>query len=234
MICKNCGKELVANAKFCISCGTPAPTPLTNENESEKRKQVFVGVIRKCPNCGQQIASDTVKCPSCGFLIEKGHAAMSLDDFVKTFLSIGDANKKREFIESYVVPNNKEDIRGFLNYAESQRDREYENDKARAFWVDAWNNKCRQIVNQAVDFFGVDRDFVNYLNDYKAGIEKKAKKNEKLKKKLEAAAKRERFASNGGKFFSALKDMYIKLYKYALVAAVLLWVVMMPMMCKLL
>ena len=39
--------------------------------EPTERKQVFAGTIRKCPNCGAQITTDTAKCPACGFIIEK-------------------------------------------------------------------------------------------------------------------------------------------------------------------
>ena len=176
--CNKCGKPLAEGAAFCSFCGTAV------SDESAQRKQVFVGSIRKCPNCGEQIGSDTTKCPSCGFVIEKKNVSSALDVFIKKFLSLKNSSEKREYIESYAIANNKEDIRDFLNYAASQRDKAYSDNQTKAFWVDAWNNKCRQIVNQAFDTFGADEDFSAWLKNYKQDVEKTSTENEKLKKKL--------------------------------------------------
>ena len=80
--CSKCGKELAENAKFCANCGTPVESG-TTKDETKERTQVFVGTIRKCPNCGEQIGTNTTKCPACGFVIEKRNVSASLDDFVK-------------------------------------------------------------------------------------------------------------------------------------------------------
>ena len=176
--CNKCGKPLAEGAAFCSFCGTAV------SDESAQRKQVFVGSIRKCPNCGEQIGSDTTKCPSCGFVIEKKTVSSALDVFIKKFLSLKNSSEKREYIEGYAIANNKEDIRDFLNYAASQRDKAYMDNQTKAFWVDAWNNKCRQIVNQAFDTFGADVDFSAWLKNYKQDVEKTTAENEKLKKKL--------------------------------------------------
>lgn len=181
--CVKCGGDITEGAKFCSYCGTPLESG-TAKDENKERTQIFVGTIRKCPNCGEQIGTNTTKCPSCGFIIEKRNVSASLDAFVKKFIAFTDDTAKREFIESYVVPNNKEDIRDLLNYAASQRDKDYTDDVSKAYWVDAWNNKCRQIVNQAFDSFGMDEDFASWLNTYKAGAEQSSAENEKLKKKL--------------------------------------------------
>ena len=157
------------------------------ENESTERKQVFVGNIRKCPNCGAQITTDTAKCPSCGFVIEKEKVSSAMDEFAKKFVSLLTEPEKREFVESYPVPNNKEDLRGFLNYAANQRDKDYPTPANKVFWVDAWNNKCRLIVNQAVDVFGSDAEFMQYLRTYKAEVEKSSSENKKLKGRLRFA-----------------------------------------------
>ena len=155
-----------------------------NEEVSTERKQVFVGTIRKCPNCGAQITTDITKCPSCGFIIEKENVSSAMDEFVKKFTSIKTDVEKKEYIETYPVPNNKEDIRGFLNYASNQRDKDYSTKKEKVFWVDAWNNKCRVIVNQAIDFFGTDIEFSQYLKSFKTEVEKTSSDNKKLKRKL--------------------------------------------------
>ncbi|MBO4509438.1 MAG: zinc ribbon domain-containing protein [Spirochaetaceae bacterium] len=190
--CSKCGKPLKDGANFCSGCGAPVSNMTPEDvqsvpheaDTSEVRKQVFVGSIRKCPNCGQQITSDTAKCPSCGFIIEKKNVSGALDLFVKKLTSISDDNEKREFIETYAIPNNKEDIRDLLNYAASQRDKDYEYYQDKVFWVDAWNNKCKHILNQAFDTFGADSEFAVYLKEYQEGVVKSAEENEALKRRL--------------------------------------------------
>ena len=152
--------------------------------EPTERKQVFAGTIRKCPNCGAQITTDTAKCPACGFIIEKEKVSSSMEEFAKKFVSFQDESKKKDFVESYPVPNNKEDIRGFLNYAANQRDKDYATLKDKAFWTTVWNNKCRLIVNQAFDVFGTDSDFMQYLRDYKSGVEKSSEEVKKIRNRL--------------------------------------------------
>lgn len=152
--------------------------------EPTERKQVFAGTIRKCPNCGAQITTDTAKCPTCGFIIEKEKVSSSMEEFAKKFVSFQDESQKKDFVESYPVPNNKEDIRGFLNYAANQRDKDYTTLKDKAFWTTVWNNKCRLIVNQAFDVFGTDSDFMQYLRDYKSGVEKSSGEVKKIRNRL--------------------------------------------------
>ena len=169
--------------------------------ESAQRKQMFVGIILKCPNCGEQIRSDTAKCPSCGFVIEKKRVSSALDVFIKKILSLKTSTEKREYIESYAIPNNKEDIRDLLNYAASQRDKDYMDNQTKAFWVDVWNNKCRQIVNQAFDTFGADTEFSSWLKNYKQGVDQTSSENEKLKKKLERIDKNKKLTATAKVFF---------------------------------
>lgn len=200
--CVKCGGDITEGAKFCSYCGTPVESG-TTKDETKERTQVFVGTIRKCPNCGEQIGTNTTKCPACGFVIEKRNVSASLDDFVKKLASFDHYAKKREYIENYPVPNNKEDIRDLLTYAASQRDKDYDDNVAKAYWVDAWNNKCRQIVNQAFDTFGMDEDFASWLRNYKAGVEKSSAENEKRKKKLRSIEKGKKRAAGAKKFFKA-------------------------------
>ena len=159
-----------------------------NESESTdeltERKQVFVGAIRKCPNCGGQILSNTTKCPACGFEIERSHVSGGLDAFIKKFMSIESDAAKRAYIESYAVPNNKGELRDFLTYAASQRDKDYFDKRRQAYWVDVWNNKCRQIINQGIDIFGMNEDFSALLKRYKASVEETSAQNERLKEEV--------------------------------------------------
>lgn len=79
--CSNCGKELGNGAKFCTECGTPTGRDIKFENE--KRKFVYEGEIRKCPNCGEVINSFISICPACGFELNSKRVSSVLQDFIK-------------------------------------------------------------------------------------------------------------------------------------------------------
>ena len=79
--CINCGQELADGAKFCANCGTP--TPNDAHQESNERKSVYEGEIRKCPNCGEVINSFVSICPACGFELNSKRVSSVLQDFIK-------------------------------------------------------------------------------------------------------------------------------------------------------
>lgn len=79
--CKNCGKELESDAKFCAGCGTATGQDVHSENT--KRKFVYEGEIRKCPNCGEIINSFISICPACGFELNSKLVSSVLQDFIK-------------------------------------------------------------------------------------------------------------------------------------------------------
>ena len=79
--CINCGQELAEGAKFCANCGTP--TPNDAHQESNERKSVYEGEIRKCPNCGEVINSFVSICPACGFELNSKRVSSVLQDFIK-------------------------------------------------------------------------------------------------------------------------------------------------------
>lgn len=79
--CSNCGQQLDDKAKFCSACGTARLVQQTaNEN---KRKTVYEGEIRKCPNCGEVIDAFTAKCPACGFELNSKKVSSALQDFIR-------------------------------------------------------------------------------------------------------------------------------------------------------
>lgn len=67
--CKKCGNKLDDQTAFCPKCGTANEWAgsVNNSGEYAKREQVFVGKIRKCPQCGAVLNTDAVTCPECGF-----------------------------------------------------------------------------------------------------------------------------------------------------------------------
>ena len=76
MFCRNCGKELDANAVACMGCGC-----------DPRKGNKF------CGNCGVEVSADQIVCVKCGVsLSEQGVSAASLDSKPKdktTFLVLG-------------------------------------------------------------------------------------------------------------------------------------------------
>jgi membrane protease subunit (stomatin/prohibitin family) len=50
--CTQCGKSLLANAKFCDDCGTPTTKPAAN---CKKCGQVLEGSVKFCSQCGTKV-----------------------------------------------------------------------------------------------------------------------------------------------------------------------------------
>lgn len=80
--CKNCGKQLPDDAKFCVDCGTPT------EEASSKRRVEQAGTIYKCPNCGEVLESMTAVCPACGYEIRNVKAVSSVQIFAEQLAKI--------------------------------------------------------------------------------------------------------------------------------------------------
>lgn len=79
--CSNCGKELEEGARFCASCGKPvANASQTYKNE---RTAEYVGKIKKCPSCGEEIPSFTAICPACGHELNSAKNSSTLTNFIQ-------------------------------------------------------------------------------------------------------------------------------------------------------
>ncbi len=118
--CTNCGKQLNDDAKFCDTCGAPVsgtqtpPIPGTNENvgDDTKRKEVFVGVKRKCPVCGAEVPAFALTC-------SKGHelSGVKVSNIAKEFhdgLVKYEGKEERDFVASFPIPNEREELGNFM------------------------------------------------------------------------------------------------------------------------
>ncbi|MCR4736249.1 MAG: zinc ribbon domain-containing protein [Treponema sp.] len=188
--CRNCGSTLPPGTRFCQNCGSPqdviVPPPVPNSN---KRQEIFSGVVLKCPSCGERISSGDLICPSCGYTIEKKEASKSVVVFLEGYTSLRGTDKRKEFIEMYPIPNNKEDIRDFLIFAVNQSGRKYDDVDDTVFWGNIWAGKCRQVLEQARTLFGNDGVFNSQLLEYESKVSGneenfKSFKKEKSRKKL--------------------------------------------------
>ena len=169
--CINCGQRLQEGAKFCANCGKAV-----NNNSTAQRKITYEGEVHKCPNCGAVVNSFIANCPACGYEFRGTKASNAIKEFASKLENI---ETKREYekprglfaklssqqtiskadeqkislIESFPVPNTKEDMLEFMILATSsmrmsvydstnntiskgEKESEREWDIQRAFWVD--------------------------------------------------------------------------------------------------
>lgn len=153
MFCINCGSELPDNAKFCLQCGTKVGVTKNDGSEGEKRKQVFEGEIKKCPNCGEVLESFQTKCNACGYELRDIKSSKAVTEFSKkledidnelekenskSFMSliggnyfngimkrVDKAKKRANLISSFIIPNSKEEIFEFIILSSTNIQKKY-------------------------------------------------------------------------------------------------------------
>ena len=81
-----------------------------------EKKQSAYGKV--CPSCGKQVPSLALVC-TCGYEFKSEKATSSIRDFVEELNKTYSEEKKIELIQTFPVPNNKEDIVEFLSMAAS-------------------------------------------------------------------------------------------------------------------
>ena len=166
--CPNCSTLLRSVDKFCPECGTP----IKNVNQSQ-RTQVFEGKIHKCPNCGEAIDSFTKNCPSCNFEFRDVKSTLSIKEFEQQLHKL-DAKRTDDnqdttdqqiinLIQSFAIPNTKEDITEFMLLASSS----IVDDSARS---QAWMTKMEQCFHKAYLVFGDDPDYSRIQSIYNSKI----------------------------------------------------------------
>ena len=172
--CNNCGSELPNGANFCHICGHEVGTAKVGQTQ---RQQVFEGTIHKCPNCGEVIASFHANCPTCGFEFRNATASSAVREFVRKLEEIesgantgkrglskafsrlsGDTDRQKlNMIQSFSVPNTKEDIVEFMILAVSNIDTSIYNhifptsipESRQMARSEAWFSKIKQTYEKA-------------------------------------------------------------------------------------
>ena len=136
MFCSKCGHKLEDDALFCSNCGAKVKTTSEVEidedilnphenNEQSKRKVVHDGELHKCPARGEPLPASTIKCPVCGYEIRNREASLSTKQFFEKIQFTDDVKKKIEIINTFPIPNNKEDIFEFMIMSTAIYDSKY-------------------------------------------------------------------------------------------------------------
>ena len=204
--CSNCGAKLANGAKFCQKCGTRVTADYGGP--TTKRQQEFVGKIYKCPNCGETLRSFVRNCPSCGFELRGVRATSAIREFAQKLEAI---ESKREYekprgifsrdyapdwipkadeqkislIQSFSVPNTKEDMLEFMILATSNLNTslygmtDTTKNKAPKAVSDAWLSKIRQVYAKAKNSYGNDADFREIEDLYRNCTDELAKQKKK-------------------------------------------------------
>lgn len=189
--CGNCGCKLIEGAKFCQKCGHPVRE--SGQRVEEERRREYAGKIYKCPSCGEVLRSFEAKCPACGLELRGVKATSSVREFALKLEAIearresekvksvfAQARSKQEIsktdaqkinlIQSFAVPNAKEDILEFMILATASINTSsfgtfYVNKSEEAI-ANAWLTKVKQIYAKAHSSYGGDADFAQINNLY--------------------------------------------------------------------
>lgn len=163
--CVNCGQPLQEGNKYCSNCGTKIAD---NHSEIPKRNIVYEGEIHKCPHCGEILSAFAVTCPSCGYDIRNRKTSKSIKEFANCLSNAKDDITRITLIQSFPIPNNKDDILEFMILAFSCFD---VNDNLSGNGIkkqisDAWFSKIEQGYQKSKLLFSNDSDFTKIQNIY--------------------------------------------------------------------
>ena len=190
MYCISCGQQLPEGAKFCSSCGKPL-----NQTQANKRSTVFDGTIYKCVNCGQTLTSFTSNCPSCGYELRDAHASNAVKELSAKLEEIEKSRphegwrpirnglfgkpvtktdeQKIALIQSFAIPNTKEDLYEFFVLSKANIDIEsyedngnqYKKESARRQISNAWKSKFDQAYEKSIVIFQGDENKLNEIKE---------------------------------------------------------------------
>lgn len=193
--CTNCGKQLNDDAKFCDTCGAPVsgtqtpPIPGINENvgDDTKRKEVFVGVKRKCPVCGAEVSAFALTCPN-GHELSGISVSKASKDFQEGLIKY-EGKEERDFVASFPIPNEREALGNFMLMVASILKQDMQNG-ADQMRVSSFSSKFDEIKSKVYMMLKADDPIVgetkkwdSALNElyenYKKIIEERTRLNER-------------------------------------------------------
>lgn len=213
LFCANCGQPLTDGAKFCSNCGTPV-------EDDTPRQQVFEGELRKCPHCGAPLKSFEAVCSVCGYELRGVKASKTTQQLAEEIAQLERTRPKQKekpkkekkkfssnnedepdeidksianLIQTFPIPNSKEDVIEFIVLAMSNADTEVLDSLAKngANWAarniisEAWISKLEQAYQKAKILFGENPEFTGLQAMY----EKKQKEIKKGRQKTSRSSR---------------------------------------------
>lgn len=160
--CSNCGLELNDGAYFCHGCGKQV-----NQGSEEIRRTVFSGAVHKCPQCGEVLNAYEGFCSACGHEIRGAGVSDSVQKFAEQLKTATTEYQKASIIQSFPIPNNREDIFEFLILATSSIDKHL--NKA---VLNAWKSKIEQSYHKARLVLRQEQDLEQVEEIYEEAQEK--------------------------------------------------------------
>ncbi len=179
--CQNCGEKISDSAKFCPSCGAAAAE---NTSNNESRKTKFDGEIHKCPNCGEILNAFEIVCPTCNFELRGTSGSKHVKELQEKLEKASNDKQKITIINSFPVPNTREDIFEFMLLASSNFDANYyASHLSEEDISDAWLAKIKQCYEKAKLVLTNEKDLEKIKNIYdKVILEcENSKKQEEIK-----------------------------------------------------
>lgn len=140
----------------------------------QQREEAYIGVVNKCPNCGDTVKPFQAECESCGYIFQSTQVSKSVRDLVDKIQAIHSAYNEKlqneemtteleesfndqiaKTIRDYVIPTNIEDIYNFMQLADSNVNNlsvaceSLGTDSQRAIY-EAWESKLEQAHDKAL------------------------------------------------------------------------------------
>ena len=197
--CSSCGSK-INGTKFCPECGAPTAA---GSAVASQRKQEYVGTIIKCANCGETMNSFAANCPSCGYELREARVSGAVSELARKLEALEATRKqgsgigkffgvskvdeqKINLIQSFPIPNTKEDIIEFIILAGANIDSDALAGQADDPFAErkskAWQSKCEQayqkarlILSGSADFSEVKAIYDEIMNKNKKGKRKRAR-----------------------------------------------------------
>ena len=199
--CEKCGNELKGNEKFCSNCGNEIILI-----DNSKRKMVYEGEIRKCPNCGEILKSFSTNCPVCGFELRN----------VQTSSAIKELVVKLQEIESKAMPNNNKNKSVMKTlFGKDFKNEDEENRAIYEFKEQKAKEKANLIINFAVP--NTKEDILEFMLLASSNLNNKAMPNDIIiedivlkawKSKLEQIYKKAELSMKDSSNFDEIKEIY--------------------------
>lgn len=118
------------------------------------------GSVRKCPACGAIVGAFKGMCQQCGFEFTEIDANLSYRKLYEALTKESNIKKKQEIIETFPLPNTKEDLLEFLT---ALKPRILD---ASSKFANAYYKKYAECIEKAKVAYANDKQLLPFINDF--------------------------------------------------------------------